>query len=851
MLTRTALWIALLTAPSAGEDPASIAPLLGEPGVRWSFGPLAFEAEPVVAGAFVLASGREPSGRRALVVLDGASGRVLSRTLFAASLPLALAAEDEHVAVRTNPQRVDVFRLRGARLLAERSVVHATSISAPRLVDGQLTLREGDELVRYALGEREPLWRLRVPGAFHGAPCVLGASVLAGWYEPDGTAHLAWIDGASGALRGDAKLGQSSAGRAPEERDGERDGLEIHELTDTVFVHCASGLRAAGGATFPWTRVTFDGKSLSALGRLHDLLAPPIESERGWLAPERTRDGARWILCEGEPGNERVIELASPAHHAWLSTATTPPSQAGDVLYLGPAAVDARTLEVLWKRPRTPDFRPVPVPGGLLVVERDRLHCLGAPPEADPEGERALELARQAERTLGDELGQIAWRAARAGDGELAGRLALEAEGLGANERTLALVRGEAERLKSAPARTRPAIQALLAEEAAARAGRLTALAGAARRASAPAGQRALLGELIALAPEHPEGLAQLARLVPAGARIAPGESRAWLEFLSLSAANPIALVAEPEEGRAPGPESRWLSEERAAWRQDLVGYQSARLCVLTAGGAPDAVARTLRTGELVCDVLEGLFGGSPTTAGRLELLLYPTREEYLAHSGSDLGGFETVLGFTAGHFDLSARASRFYLPKGDVSGAHLASVATHELVHHWLATRSRFGAPRSAQDRPGFWIVEAFATWAEELRLEPARGTWSSAPARAASVDTAVNSGARDLQPWDEFLALSFDGYCKLETHPTCTLTLDWQLGIKAPRSPLQLFYAQGATLAHWLYEAEGGRNRPLLFRAVEQYYRGEALDLPAALGTTPAALGESVLAWARGLHD
>lgn len=858
---RSLLALAVLLGPvlseparARGGESALPTPLVAEPAVRWSFGPLAFESAPVSTGSFVIASGRESSGRRALVVLDAASGRMLSRTLLVSSEALALSASGERLAVRTTPQRVDLFRLRGARLLSERSIVCAGSISIPHLAGDVLTLREGGALVRYDLAQREPLWRATLEWDFAGTPAVHGAHVFAAGQDADGAIKLAWIDGESGEVRAELELGKNQES-TPLELDmhvvRKPLVLDVHvELHgELVWVRCAPGLTATNGKEFPWTRAGFDGERLTRLGSLYDLLAPPLATERGWIAPERTNEGTRWILAEGEPGRERVIELASPAHHAWLSAALTPPSRAGDVLYLGPAAVDANTLEVLWRRARSPSFRALPVAEGLLVIEGERLHLLGAPaPAPDADRERAYELAREGEKRLGEQLGQLAWRAARAGDGELAGRLAAEAEALGANERTLRLVQSESERLRAAGVRTRGASQALLAEEAAARAGQLEELAKAARLARGGA-RRALLDELFQRSPAHPEGLALLARLVPAGARVAPEDARAWLEFLTLSAAQPIETVPAAEPGRAPTREQLWLAEERAGWRPDLVGYQSKRLLVITAGAAPDAVARTLRGGELVCDVLEDLFGGSPSAAERLELLLYPTREEYLAHSGSDLGGFETVLGFTSGHFDLGARTSRFFLPSDDEKGAHLASVSTHELAHHWLATRSRFGSPRAGSDLRGFWIVEAIATWAEELVLTPENETWSTAPQRAASLDTTANAGPRDLHPWSAFLELSFDDYCRLETRPTCTLTLDWQLGVKAPRSPLQLFYAQGAALAHWLYEAEQGRHRQLLFRAVEAYYRGTPLDVPAALGTNAQELGERVVAWARGL--
>lgn len=838
------------TANGAGAS-AELAPLADEPVESWSFGPLTFEAAPESWNRYVLATGREATGRRALVVLDAASGRMLSRTLFTARAPLALSAAGERVAVRTAPNRVDLLRLRGERLFQERAFVHADSISAPSLAADELTLREGYELVRYDLDEKEPTWRARMPGPFRGSPALRGAHVFAVWYQND-TAHLAWLEGESGRLLGDVVLGQ----HRHEPRAEDFDALEIVANERVVFVGLRPGLAASGGKELAWARVPFENARLGTPVTLHPLLAAPLETSTGWVAPERTRDGdTRWILVEQGAGHdqpERFVELAAPEHHAWLCASSTPAGRAGDVLYLGPCAVDARTLRVLWRRERSPAFRPVPVPGGLLVVEGDRLRCLGSEllPRASVQAEeRARALVARAERDLGEQLAQVALQALRSGDGRRAAELTQEAEALGAAGRTLALLRGEAERAgaesPAAPVKSRSAT--LVTQEREARANLLETLVDGARGSSDASVRHVLLRELFLRAPGHARGLELLRELLPEGAEPAPQDALAWCEFLALSAAHPIELVGPAAPGARSTREQTWLATQRESWRPDVVGYQSERLLVLTAGAAPDAVARTVRAGELVCDVLESVFRGTAGEAQRLELLLYPTRAEYLAHSGSELGGLEVVLGLTSGHFDVTAQVSRLFLPSEDENSARLLCTSTHELTHHWLATRSAFGPPRSMPSAAGFWIVEAIASWAEELRLDPERGTWTSAPERAASLDTLVNAGPKDLFPWRTFLALSFDDYCKLETRPTCTLNLDWQLGMQAPRSPMQLFYAQGAALAHYLYDSDGGKRRTLLLRAVESYYRGAPLDVAAELRVTPEELGQRVSAWAR----
>jgi len=842
---KTLLALACLLAPSArvapADGPRPTAPLAADPEVRWSFGPFAFECEPRFEDGRVLAAGRDGTGRRALVVLDDASGRMLSRTLLAASAPLELDAAGERVAVRTAPERVELFRLRGARLLAERSFQDAGTLSAPCLEGDELFLREGGELVAHDLTRAEPRWRARVPGSFAGAPAVLGREVLATWLDASGVLHLSRLSRDEGALLEDAALGRTTGGARllP-------DGPRVVAHAERVFVHVPDGIPSVRGPSLEWVRVPTEGGRFGS-PTLHALLADPLECERGWIAPESLSDGRlRWILAESTQrpgaGGVAVLELAAPDHHAWLAACRVGASRASGVLYLGPCAAAEHDLSVLWRRAATPDYRPVPVPGGLLVVEQGVLRRLAGPaPVPDAHARRAREVAVGLERAQGERLAQLAAKALRAGDAELAERLVPEAEGLGASGRTLDLVRAEAERRRAdRPERSaRERHGALEVEEVEVRAALPRELAEAAARAADPRDRRALLGELFRRAPEDERGTAVLARLLPPGA--AAAEPLAWLEFLERAAARPMAPIDE-RTGEDPA-----LERERQEWRSDVVGYRSERLRVVTVEARPDAVARTLEAGEILCDEMVRTFGAERLGAEPLELVLYPTREEYLAHSGEDLGGLESVLGFTAGHFDLGARVSRLFLPADDRDGVRLEEVSKHELVHHWLATRSRFAPLRSDTKTTGFWVVEAVATWAEEQRLDPVRREWRPALARAASLDTVRNARPEELLPWSTVLGASFEEYTRLETRPTARLSLDGQLGTSAPRSPLQLFYAQGGALAHFLLHAAGGRERELFLRAVEGWYRGAPLDVAAELGLTTAELGERVAAWAR----
>jgi hypothetical protein len=851
-LLAVAATLSLARGPQETAD-SSPEPLRGTPEERWSFGPLAFEGAPirvlVPEGERVLVHGRDSTQRRALVVLDGASGRVLTRTLFPARSALAVAAEGEHVAVRTDPGRVELYRLRGARLIPLRAWTNPQSLSRPLLGTNELLLREGGELACYALDAVEPKWRVRAMGSFLGDPDVRGEHVFAGWRDANGLVHLAVLARASGQGRADLALGRTRAPLADEP-----DSCTVTGHADGVFLRLEPALLATNGAHLPWAHVPFDGKHLSS-PRLFDFLAAPLETRTGWVAPERLSDGSpRWLLARrGAATGEGTIELASRDHHAWLCQGASSAGRAGEVLYIGPAAVDERTLQVLWRRERAGDFAPVPVPRGLLVIEAPRLLRLGqVEPPAAPGRERARQRAVAEERELGERLALLASKALRGGDAAHATELAAEAEGLGASGRTLELVRSEAERMRgktTADARREARRSALGVEERAARAALVTGLAEAAELAREPHERRALLEELFRREPLDARGLEVLAQLLPQGVGLGESPSLAWLELAAATERTPLRYIEadEAEAGPRPSPSAARLMAEREAWRADACAWESARLLVVTAGPSPQAAARTLATGEFLCGVLEQVFGGARGGSERLELVVYPTREEYLAHSGTDLGGLESVLGFTAGHFDLGARVSRLYVPEEDADGERLLDVAAHELTHHWLALRSRFAPLAASPATPGFWIVEGIATWVEELALDPQGSRWSTDVERAPSLDTLRNAGVEELLSWRELLAASFETYAKLETRTTCLLALDWQLGVRHPRSPMQLFYAQSAALAHYLYEAEGGRHRALFLEAVEGFYRGRPADVSAALGLAPEELGARVQAWAR----
>ena len=838
----------------SGSGASAARPVEREPELRWSFGPLEFESEPLVWDERVLVTGRDPGGRRVLALLDRPSGRLLVRTVLSASVQVAPSWWDERVALRVAPARVEVYRLRGARFVPERSFAHETSLSAPLLIEDELFLREGDELVCRTLAQREPRWRAHAQGRiFRGDPVVRGERVFALRYDEQAVAHLVAVSRATGELLEDVPLG-AHAGDGPLV-PGQDASSELVVHARCAFVRLALPLRSTSGASLAWARVPREVGHLTGPATLHAFRGAPLELEDGWIALEELNEvDARWIHVKG--GRElRSVVLADRNRHTWLTQARAPASRAGDVVHLGGAAVRSNGFEILWRDTQAPAFRPVPADGMLLVIEGTTLRALANPPPVPTEAEeRAAALARELDLRQAEDYARLAARAPRTGDLALAERLVAEAEALGAEGRSLEAAERELERMRGS---TRPPfadprkVAALVEEERAIQARPLAELLRAVRASGAGPEARAHLWTLLERASDHAPALEELrARLPREAGQVGAQNALSWLELLDVAARVDIALTTA-ESSDAQSLEGKRLRAETEAWRSDLVGFRTKRLFAVAPRENPGAIARALEHGENVCAVLEEIFGMPPRDdLPPLELLIFPSREEYLEQSERGRSAPELALAWTAGHYSYWENLSRMFVPEDDRTHAQLLGVQAHELTHHWLAARSTFGALKSQPDQPGFWIVEGFATLIEELGLdsEQALGPSSFAPnPRAASLDTVANARALDLLPWERVLALSFEEFARLETRPTTSVSLTWRLGVSAERSPLQLFYAQAGALAHFLHHADGGRYRPLLLDAVATFYRGEPQRWLGTLGLSPEALGERVTAFAR----
>lgn len=839
------------------------APLLGSARVAWRYEPAGtIESEPLVWDGRVLLAVHERGTSRQLVVLDLDDGSVLASERVRGATPLAPALEDDLVVVRAAANELHTYRIEPGRLAPAAKLVGRGPFSAPLVFDGDLYAREGDRIACWPLLSAEPRWIEEGSERYRGTPSLRGDRVYAVKYDGDGRAFLVTLLRADGHSSADVLVAHHG-GRVPA-ADAE---LDVFVLDEEAFVRFPLPLVTREGERVLMARVE-RGERGFAMGRpptFHAYGCAPLALPDGWLARELGLSrGVSWTAVRPAKEGFEAVVLAAPDSHAELLAWEFPPSCAGDVGYLGNLAFrlagdEDELHEVLWRAPVEPAMRFVPVDEGVLVVAADgALVCLRGSDAASAEQPSAVELA--IERELAEGWSALAKRALDAGDPELVERFLREAAEAGGDARALASVRERLERMRAArkPPKRDEALSGTLAEEASELQGLpVRRLFEASAAAADPARERALLRALLARDPGHERALERLRSELPAGIEVTPESAGGWLDVLD--ARVPVEVVLPPA-GDASGlaRTQRVLGRESEEWRPDLVGIESARLLIVAPRERPAGIARCLAVGELLCDVLEELFAG-PARRGDLPpltLYLHEDEEEYVAESQRRGSQPEVVGGVTLGHYDPGENVSRMVAPAGAGALQRMLGTYAHELTHHWLQMRCPlFSAEETQVDRlelPGYWVAEGFATFVEELELDPANGTWSTGR-RSPSLDLVANATAEQLIPWAELFALTRPDFGRLRRDDQRQIKVSWRLGAFAAASEANCFYAQAGAVCRYLEEAEDGALRQALRDYVRAWYTGdrEALDVARAFGASPDALGARVVAWARERVD
>ncbi|MCK6458598.1 MAG: hypothetical protein L6Q95_01730 [Planctomycetes bacterium] len=354
-----------------------------------------------------------------------------------------------------------------------------------------------------------------------------------------------------------------------------------------------------------------------------------------------------------------------------------------------------------------------------------------------------------------------------------------------------------------------------------------------------------LLREALRLAPTHEGARSLLGQRAPADFKLGPPAF--WLDWHLDLETGGAKVVPETD---------RDFLATRAIWTPDVYGVDSGPIRIVTPVRDTLTVGRCLAYGRLTCAALAEMF---KTAAPRLRasrsltVLLYPTKEEYIARSLTRGSHEERAsLAATAGHYSPDDRVSRVVWDTDPDAERRIARVFVHELTHHWVNEMNpRYGDSelRRHGGVPGYWIVEGFATFIEEGTFDISAGTWDFFDARAASLDTVHALAGGGLLPWETVYESDQGMFAALSRDPNDArpVVRRWRLGSRGVL-PARLFYEQAAATVHFLYHGENGAYRDRLIEYVTSYYTGkkEKLDIRGAFGMSAAELGAKVATYA-----
>lgn len=814
---------------------------------------------------------------------------------------------DQHVvlALWINDKRrsIEVRRLGDGNLVGQRTL-DSTSDPAPALWGNEIVWRVGAgglELLR--IGKKGVEFATRMPNAKAVGPALrLGTRVYAVvdghvtcmragdfrslWRSPVGGCHgpLSLVDQTLYAVRSAA------------------DGRHV-----VVALDRQTGAERAASASFLLTRPPAEDLRLQLAGTtlLARLGSGSLLAE--FRAPGIELNALRWRLplAANAEGSAQGMPLAHALDGRWqvgvvpvprgkqlglfaadrdegirLDTcdvhralADVPPTIAGNVMYFGACAVDLTDYRMLWRLQRDgdhplPTTRAIPAGRTLLLAHGQELVALREDAPAEPV---AAELQTAWRDDLRSRTAPLVDDALAAADWELAGDLLarcreLEIDEAWASKREKDLTAKAKDQKAKADAakaeRTRAA-----AEAAAGAALDQLHRSLAAWTTRPPLDHRQALRFLLARSAGHPGAVADVRALLPKD--LQPPEpflATDWLDFLDATATTKVTFLdarlaefADDKLDPVVAQSKQQLLEWRAKWRQDLQALQSDRLLLFSPISSPGSLAKSLATGELVCDLLEGMFAGMPKVRSDprpMLVFIYPDQKEYLAESKKI--GVEDVE-WTAGYYSDSLNElvakSRLFVPADDTGFATVLPTLAHELTHQWLMDRCQAFTPDPVASRVGakaFWIVEGFASLVEQFDFDFARRQTRLGTGNLERADLVASAKDKQLLDWDWLTGCKRIDYARLSaSQREIDVPSSVHLGQRFKTRGISLFYAQAAMLTRYLYDTEDGRHRGKLLEFVAAYYTGKTdqLDFAKAFGVTAKELGPKVVEYSRAL--
>lgn len=808
----------------------------------------------------------------------------------------------DHVvtALRLTPNRVslEVRRLADGSLLGQRAV-NSTTAPAPTLWGNEVTWRVGEGLELLRIGKSSLDMVNRMPTAKTvGAPLRLGTSVFAVvegkltcmraadfrviWKSPgSGFVGPASVGDkfAYGVAGADGRWSVHAFDRATGAPAGQSPSVAIEQPVDPRIQLTGEQLSVTFGTGHLLAEyrapVSLNAVELRLPLRENSQLRPtaiPIPRALGagvQVGAMATPEGIQLGLFPLD--SDTGVRLDTCDLHRTI--ANVPPTIAGDVIYFGACAVDVQERRMLWRLQRDGE-RPLPltraIPAGrslLLAAERE-LIALREDAPADPvaaeldsswldhQRRRVTALADAAMATLDWELALDLLSRCR--------ELGTDEAWAGKREKDIAQKRKDTKK----PADEQKAKSVRSAAEAAAAAAlddvrQLVAT----WKARPPGDLRNALRFLLDQAPDHPATLQSVRALLPAD--IVPGEpfrGRDWLDFLEAIAHTKVSwleadLADFGKAGLDPiqAQSKQQLLEWRTKWRPDLRALQSDRLLLFSPITQPGSLAKALATGELVCDALESMFASMPKVRQDprpMLVFIYPDRKEYVDAS-KQLGMGD--VGWTAGYYSDSLNElvakSRMFVPADDTGFASVLPTLAHELTHQWLQDRCPAFTPDQVASRVGpksFWIVEGFASLVEQFEFDLGRHRFQFGKGDLQRPDLVASAKARQLLDWNWLVKARRVDFARLVAdQQEIDIASSVHLGAGFRTRRVDLFYAQSAMLARYLYDAEGGRYRQQLLQFVCAYYTGnmDGLDFEKAFGITAKDLGPKIVEYSRAV--
>ena len=330
-----------------------------------------------------------------------------------------------------------------------------------------------------------------------------------------------------------------------------------------------------------------------------------------------------------------------------------------------------------------------------------------------------------------------------------------------------------------------------------------------------------------------------------------------WVEFLELAARLKITVLADPDD---PAPEFR--AEKRKLgqaintriWEEeDLAGYRSEHLYVITSLHEPRLLSGLFQRGAAVIGALEEIFAeveAKRSPRYPLPIYLYASREEF-EEKGKRLRdpGNDAPHNKLGGHYSAADATTCLYFPDGEDAIARVQEVLAHELTHHWMhhgcpgldgTEAGSVNSPVSV-DRPGRWVEEGFALLVQELRFRKSGGFIAGANPLSPRLDVIAGANHSVLLRWEFVFGATDTKIGRLESFA----------GIKVPSriDPTHLhqvterdfFLAQATAACSYLFHHDADSRRRLLDYLLA-FYRGDEaqLDLRRTLGLDAAAMGK-----------